>query len=253
LLHLDKNILLKKNLHILFLNSWYPNRVLPNNGDFIQRHAEAVALKHKVTAIHVISDKDNHKTIEIVDEEINGVRTIIAYLKPTNNPILKTYHYLLAYYKVLKRIDYFDIVHLNVIYPAGIIALYLKWFKQKPYIISEHWTDYQYPLNKKIGLFRKFITKIIIKNASFICPVSKHLQNSMINFGLKGHYYPVPNVVNTNIFKPINHTHNNFNITHISNMDDKHKNIKELLSVINDLQTEIPAVIMRNLANYQKY
>jgi len=45
-----------KKLHVLFLASWYPSRVLKTNGDFIQRHAEAVALQHNVTVLHVISD-----------------------------------------------------------------------------------------------------------------------------------------------------------------------------------------------------
>jgi len=46
-------------LHVLFLASWYPSRILKSNGDFIQRHAEAVALQHKVSVIHVKSDNKN--------------------------------------------------------------------------------------------------------------------------------------------------------------------------------------------------
>jgi len=47
---------LKKKLHILFLSSWYPSHVSPSNGDFIQRHAEAIATKHNVTVIYVTTD-----------------------------------------------------------------------------------------------------------------------------------------------------------------------------------------------------
>jgi len=231
---------LDKKLHILFLNSWYPNRVLPNNGDFIQRHAEAVALTHKVTAIHVISDKKNQKKIEIVEKNINGVRTIIAYLKPTHNLIIKQYRYFLAYNKLVKLVKEFDLVHLNVIYPAGLMALYLKWFKKKPYLISEHWSDYQYPLNKNIGFIRKLFTKIIVRNANFVCPVSTHLRKAMIHFGLKGSYFPVPNVVDTNLFKPAKKANKNFVITHISNMDNTFKNITGILRVALNLQTVIP-------------
>jgi len=57
---------LTKKLHILFLCSWFPSRVLPTNGDFILRHAEAVATKHKVTAIHVITDEKLKSNIEVV-------------------------------------------------------------------------------------------------------------------------------------------------------------------------------------------
>ena len=80
---------MKKKLHILFLCGWYPSRVLPNNGDFIQRHAEAVSLKHTVTVIHIITDKNNKKDIDYTSEEINGIKTHIAYLKHRRNPFKK--------------------------------------------------------------------------------------------------------------------------------------------------------------------
>jgi glycosyltransferase involved in cell wall biosynthesis len=231
---------LNKRLHILFLCSWYPSRVLPANGDFIQRHAEAVASKHHVSVIHVVTDKTLGKNLEIKDVTENNVRTLIAYISDSNNPVVKSYRFIKAYFKLLKRVENVDLVHLNIIFPVGILALYLKWFKNIPYIISEHWSDYQYPLNKTIGSFKKFIIQLIVKNAQFVCPVTKHLQKAMVNYGLKGHYYSVPNVVNTHVFKPADNSNNDFTITHISNMDDKYKNIKELLKAIDELQTEIP-------------
>ena len=78
-----------EKLHILFLASWYPSRVLKSNGDFIQRHAEAVALQHKVSVIHVKSDNNLKQKIEIDDKEVNGIRTIIAYVKNSKNPFIK--------------------------------------------------------------------------------------------------------------------------------------------------------------------
>jgi len=229
---------LNKKLHILFLCSWYPNRVLPNNGDFIQRHAEAVALKHKVTAIHIISDKNNYKTIEIADKNINGVRTIVAYLKPCKNTILKTYKYFLAYYKILNKVEPYDLVHLNVIYPAGLMALYLKWFKKKPYIISEHWHGYHKPFCNSIGLAQKILLKLCAKKADVICPVTNNLGDAMQNFGLKGRYYKVSNVVNTDLFKPLENENDTFEIIHISSMD-KVKNVPKILEVISQLQKSV--------------
>ena len=57
-----KKQLLKKKLHILFLCGWYPSSVLPQNGDFIMRHAEAVSSKHKVSVLHIISKPGMTKT-----------------------------------------------------------------------------------------------------------------------------------------------------------------------------------------------
>ena len=42
--------------NILWLTSWYPNRLAPFDGDFIQRHAQAVALLHKIEVLFVVND-----------------------------------------------------------------------------------------------------------------------------------------------------------------------------------------------------
>ncbi len=242
-----------KKLHILFLNSWYPSRVLPNNGDFIQRHAEAVALEHQVTAIHVISDFNLKNSVEIVDSDLNGVRTLIGYIKLTKNPLLKLFLYFKTYLTLLKKADNFDIVHLNIIFPAGIFALYLKWFKKKPFIISEHWNKYHEHLSHEINPIIKNISKVIASNSTFIAPVTLDLTSSMKKFGLKGNYRPVPNVVNTNLFKPTENKPNEFVITHISNMDDV-KNVPGILRVIKRLEL-LPCQFTFNLVgeNVQKY
>ena len=41
---------------MLFLASWYPNRVIPGNGIFIRKHTEAVALIQNVYVLHIITD-----------------------------------------------------------------------------------------------------------------------------------------------------------------------------------------------------
>lgn len=230
---------MSKKLNVLFLCGWYPSRVLPTNGDFIQRHAEAVLLKHNVTVLHIISDEKNTQDIEISTNNINGIETHIAYLKAVKNPFKKIYLFIKAFKLLIKKVGFFDVVHLNELFPFGIFSLYLKWFQKKPFIISEHWTDYKHPLSNKISFIQKTISKIIAKNASFICPVTKDLENSMIQFGLKGNYKTIENVVNTDCFQPIETKNNVFSIVHISNMNDAHKNISGLLRVIANLQDKI--------------
>lgn len=72
---------MNRKLHVLFLNSWYPSRISPKNGDFIQRHAETVSIKHKVTSIHVITDSNLKVTSEIIDFTLNDVRTFTLFHK----------------------------------------------------------------------------------------------------------------------------------------------------------------------------
>ena len=212
---------------------------MPTNGDFIQRHAEAVAIKNSVTAIHIISDENCNSRIEITDEIINEVRTIIGYVKFTKNPAVKYLRFVKAFRKISKKLDDFDVVHLNRIYPLGIFALYLKYFKKKPFIVSEHWTGFLKNNNLSISFSEKFISKKIAKKASFICPVSQNLADSMMEFGLKGKYVVIPNVVDTNLFTPNKSESNEFIILHISNMIDAHKNVSNLLHVVGELRKSI--------------
>lgn len=217
----------------MFLASWYPSRVFPTNGDFVQRHAEAVSIDNNVTVIHLVTDKNISKQSEIVDQTINNVRTIIAYIPTTIFP--KFFIFLKIYLKLIKRIGHFDLVHLNVTYPKGLIALYLKWFQKKKYIITEHWTGYLHPLNRSISYSRKILTKLIVKNAYVVCPVSDNLAKNMKNFGLKGSYMPIPNVVNTELFSPKEKPNETFKILHVSNMLDSQKNVSGILRALGKL------------------
>jgi glycosyltransferase involved in cell wall biosynthesis len=230
---------LNKKLNVLFLCGWYPSKILPTNGDFIQRHAEAVSLTHYVTVIHIITDKNNTETIKFTSEVINGIETHIAYLKHLKNPLKKIFYFIKAFNILLKKCGSIDIVHLNELFPFGIFSLYLKWFKNIPFIISEHFTGYHYPQSKNISFLQKFTSSIITRSASFVCPVSNDLKKSMLKLGLKGNYNRVPNVVNTSLFFPKKDTNLIFTITHISNMDNDHKNIKGILRVIKKLENKI--------------
>jgi len=230
---------LSKKINILFLCGWYPSRILPNNGDFIQRHAEAVALKNNVTVLHIISDPSLKKNTEITTHQKNNVKTHIAYIKKTSNPFLKVLLYCLAFLKILQLIPKIEIVHLNSTYPFGVFALFLKFKNKTPYIITEHWTNYQSPKNKNISYIHKRISVLITKNASIICPVSKNLSDHMITFGLKGNYQDVPNVVDTLVFSKPKTSNSIFKILHVSSLKDDHKNISGILNVILNLQNRI--------------
>lgn len=229
---------MQKKLSILFLCGWYPSRVLPTNGDFIERHAKAVANLHKVTVIHIITDPLLTKKEEITCSKSHNLTTYIAYVKPKSNALSKSISFFRTFKKIYSKIDVIDVVHLNEIYPFGIFSLYLKWKFKKPYLISEHWTGYHKPQSKNISWFQRKLSNYITKNAAFVCPVSEDLANSMKTIPLNGSYNKVPNVVDTNLFIPVQKTQKKFNIIHISNMINAHKNVEGILKVIAKLQSE---------------
>ena len=233
-----KNSFLKKRLHILFLCSWYPSEVFPSNGDFIQRHAEAVNREHQVSILHIVSNPNVNKT-EIQVAEKSNFKTYIAYTKPSRFFFIKWIRFWFAYKKIIHQIKGIDVVHVNRIFPLGVFALFLKSKRKLNYIISEHWTGFHFTKIKPLSWFEKIISKRIVKNAHFTCPVSDDLKNSMIKTGLVGNYIKIPNVVNTNLFQPTGTRSENFTIVHISDLNDDHKNISGMIRVASKLSEKL--------------
>src|ERR1700722_728858 len=85
-------------LKILFISSWYPNKLRPLNGIFVKRHAAANTLDCDVSALYVCSAESTSMEESVED----GVYTLRGYYK---KPVLKIFHffcYLLMCKKVLK-------------------------------------------------------------------------------------------------------------------------------------------------------
>lgn len=234
----------KKN--ILFLSSWYPNRVMPTLGNFVQKHAEAVALYDHVAAVFVCSDENNQEHYEVVESEIHGVKTVNVYYKkvkhkiPVISQLQKAHRYLKAHRiglsVVRKHQKTIDLVHHNIVYPAGIVAWYLKKFHHIPYIITENWTGYLPSKNTKLGWLELRLSRMIANNADCITPVSNDLKMAMQGWGLGKKFEIVYNVTDTRLFHPEKKDHlEKVKFIHISTLDDAHKNISGMLRVIERL------------------
>ena len=242
---ITKLTFLSTKLNVLFLCGWYPSKVSPTNGDFIQRHAEAVSLNHNVTVIHIITDKENKERIEFTNETINGIETHIAYIKYTTNPIKKICFYIRTFKTLLQKTGSIDIVHLNQTFPFGVFSLYLKWFKKIPFIISEHYTGYLKNSNSKITFFQKQVSKCIVRKSSFVCPVSNYLYKDLIDLGIKGNYEIVPNIIDTELFIPVKKEDSFLKLIHISSLKDEHKNIKGMLRVAKLLSKRLAPILSK--------
>ncbi|MCF6185424.1 MAG: glycosyltransferase [Bacteroidales bacterium] len=254
-------------LHVLFLASWYPNKLKPQNGNFIKRHAEAVSAFCKVSVIHVRANIQKEKFIIDINKTENLHEYICYYKKHTLNiPLIshfikinkKIKAYKKTYRLISEKQEKINIIHLNVMLPAGIYALVLKKKYKIPYVITEHWTKFLNP--SEFSSSEKKIIRKIAKNSSGICPVSENLKQNLINFEINGNFAVIPNVVNANIFYPETKEtkHKIVKILHISHLDDKHKNISGILNVIKKLSSErgdftITISGNRNLEQHKKY
>ena len=232
-------------MYVLFLNSWYPNKILHTNGDFVQEHAKAVATQCTVICLQVqgvrnqkeafIIDKKRHKEVlevTVYYAQIKG-NTIIASLKK-----IKRQHqaFLFGYKAISVNYPKIDIIHLNVAFPAVFFAWYLNSKFKIPFITTEHSTTYLKSNPTNFSVFELYPIKRILAKSRFICPVSELLKNEMIKTGIKGNYRVIPNVINTNVFTyKQKKTNTKIQIVHVSSLCNKHKNYEGILRVIKKL------------------
>ena len=214
---------------ILWLCSWYPSKMDPFNGDFIQRHARAAALFNDIHVIHVTYDYPND--VENSGQELNSIGQLseqIVYFKKKKSLKAKLTNQLrwLANYKKAIR-NYIikngkpDLVHLHVPMKAGVLALWMKKSYKISYIVTEHWGIYNHIVEDKYAsksiAFKKY-TKKIFERASKFISVSDYLAKGVNRQICKKDYVVIPNAVDTDLFYYKEKEASAFRFIHVSNM-----------------------------------
>ena len=233
------------SLNILFVSSWYPSTVHSTLGNFVQRHAKAVALNNRVDVLYVAPD-DQASCSRLEKNNFQGVNEWIQYFpKRKINRWKRKSEFKKLFNHFLKdsgRIP--DLVHLNVIYPAGNQARMILEELDIPYVITEHWTGYHPEHRTKTSLLQKTEMKKTAELAGMICPVSKHLQEAMTKppWKFKGPFTVIPNVVDTDLFQPSKNKVKGKKVLHVSSLVDDHKNISGLIEVMGKVMKNDPEV-----------
>lgn len=241
----------RKNLKILFIPRWYPNRIDNLKGIFIKRHAIAVALKHQVAVLYVNADpkmKDKMYDSEFSAED--GISTVRVYYNNSFpdirfiSSVIKFFRYLKSCMLGIKIINEKfgtpDISHIHVLARTFFPAYYYKFFYKIPYIITEHWSGYLPEDGAYKGFFKKIITKISVRKASAITTVNTSLKQAMLSHGLNNEYYVIPNVVDINLFNTAlaKKERNKFFLLTVADLDDRVKNISGSIHVIKKISEQ---------------
>lgn len=212
------NILKRKK--ILFISSWFPNTLEPTNGNFVQRHAEAVSLSCDVEILHAIGNFEQEELYVYDDRMINDIRTLIIYYKNSKNPVQNFLRRMKAYFNGFSKLNTPDLVHANVLHNNMLFAVYLKKKFKIPFVVTEHWTALQKQnLSQTSGTIKR-IAKYIAKHAGYILPVSHNLKDSLKQLGITTPMKVISNVVDTDVFtvKPRNEASNHVKFLHVSSL-----------------------------------
>lgn len=224
--------MMRQKLHILFLPYWFPSKKNPKNGNFILRHAQAIATLHKVSILFIERDEKLKNEFELIADRENNLFILRIYYRGSPCKLFNTWKKYKAYSKGFQLIEEkVDLIHIHVLHYYAILACYFKLKKNINFVVTEHWSRW---ITKDLSLSRRFyniIMKLICSQASYILPVSTDLGINMRKKGIKGNFISIPNVVNTEVFKPSSKKSKKNVFLHISNLVNENKNIIGILNV----------------------
>ncbi|HTI93072.1 MAG TPA: glycosyltransferase [Puia sp.] len=241
--------------YILKLAGWYPSRVDEYNGDFIQRHAASISLYEKVIVLFLVKDqtlRGGHSEVRR-SERGNLVEYIVYY--GAGGPLEKMrslVRYLLLGLKMVRQIRKEHgapaLMHVSVVWKAGLLALLLKKKYGWKYIVTEHWSGYMEKDPEGLhtqGALVQWLYKMVYQSADLIVPVSAEIGRQILRWFPGLPMEVVYNVVDTDLFN-YNQTPSEielpasgvWRLIHVSSMGHHPKNIEGILRVLQRLTAE---------------
>jgi glycosyltransferase involved in cell wall biosynthesis len=242
--------------NILWLASWYPNRTKPLDGDFIERHALAAAVRNNIHVLYVVKDDFISSAARpFVEQRKYSGRSgaTIRYYKGILPPgrlesVISGIRYFFIFKKLIR--EYIkeqgkpDCIHVHISFRAGLPALYCRYRYTIPYVVSEQWSVFSPDAGDvfdKKNFLLKWVIRQIYRHAAGHTAVSAQLAKAL----KKRFDIPIPevipNVVDTTKFFPGNHAHSVFRFIHISTLNFQ-KNFERILEAVSILRekTTIP-------------
>ncbi|SFV29230.1 glycosyltransferase [Thermoflavifilum thermophilum] len=200
--------------HILWLVSWYPDRIQHTNGDFIERHARAASEVANIIVLHLAWDpratqacleKDERHAPHLVVYRWYDVPSAcrIGWLRKLFHFWKYVQAFIHSYRKIQAMHGPFDFIHVHVCWKAGLMALCLKWLSGQEYFLSEHASYFQPASPRsywKDHLWKRVLVKLILRGAKLWLPVSEDLGRKLQSVAGSKPIYVLPNAVDTSLF-----------------------------------------------------
>jgi glycosyltransferase involved in cell wall biosynthesis len=238
-------------MHILWLASWYPDAYEPFNGDFIQRHAIAVAKIIPINLIHVVQvGEDTTTPYQEFKKNENNLTELIysCKYKKTGIKLFDKLRYNLRYRDFYKKIIFAyekqygkpDLIHLHVPVKAGVTAVFAAKLWNVPLIISDHSSIYD--LSRIDNFFTQSFyfrqqTKAVYTKAVAATNVSQVMANAVKKLLAVKNISVIHNCVDVNIFNYQPHDTKKFKWLHISNMVPL-KNVEKIIKAFYELNKQ---------------
>ncbi|HEX4958871.1 MAG TPA: glycosyltransferase family 4 protein [Lacibacter sp.] len=239
-------------MKVLHIASWYPHSKDPFDGDFVQRHAQALSLYMRVDVIHVVQQFHLLQGEEGHVEEMNDGNLFSKVFFPafpkTKNRFLQKLMFAGTYNQAMRKAlhQYLqdhgkpDLVHVHVPVKAGYAALYLKKKLGIPFVVTEHSSAYFVGTANnyfEASRYFRFITRQSFEQAAMVSSVSNWLLNHLNELFAISNTRLVRNVVNTKLFYPVTKTGTKKRFLHVSMMFPM-KNVEGIIDALYLLQRQ---------------
>lgn len=218
--------------HILILSSWYPNRLSPFLGNFVERQAELLCKEYKVTVLYTVADP----VLEVAEwsvAERENLKEIVIYHPKGSNFFSRRREQDKAFEDGLAEIQKVDLIHGHVLLPKGYLFVKAKKKFDCPLVVTEHASYYRAEKRKKWTLKESFILRTTKKHIDRLIAVSDFLKKDLSCYFDETTILTIPNPIDTKLFVPIEKApseHKQF--LHISTLDKEVKNPEGILDAV---------------------
>ena len=236
-----------RRFKVLKICSWYPNEFKPTLGNFVQKHAEAISLLNDVVTLSIFPDETSIDHRVVVNPKDQLTEIIIYYPKKTSGFPLNKFLNFLAHRKAFKlgfnlvkeKIGIPEIVHLNIVYPLGIWAYWLKKRYGIPYVVTENSSGFHVNSDHAYPKPIMSLCQLVLRNAEYLLPVSRNLKENLKILSPSSQFEIISNVVDEKRFLPKEIQNEEFKrLIHISTGVDEIKNLSGMLHVMNELKNQ---------------
>lgn len=236
MVHINSSTMRTSEKHILVLSSWYPSRKNPFLGNFVQRQAQLVAESVPVTVVHVVPDQAI-KSVEIETNKTANLTEHIGYYPDHKWRLIRLLRERALFKKLLLQIENPTLIHAHVCLPKGYLFLRAKNFFKRPLIITEHGSYFQPTKQSTWSLSMHFLMIRLMTHTEQFIAVSDVLKDDMKRIITSKEIEVIPNPVNTQLFVPMNESHDAINFLHVSTLDDRVKNISGILEAFDQFSS----------------
>lgn len=205
------------------MSSWYPNESQPFLGNYVQRQAELLSQKYKVSVLNVYGA--DVKSFEIRKNELGSVQEIHIVYPKSKNKFINFINQKRALKKGYRTISNPNLLISHVLFPKiWQFSLTSKHFSI-PWIHVEHGTYFLKGNQSNWGIINSIFLRLFSKKIDVIVSVSDYLKNDLLLKFPNKKIIVIGNHVNVNLFTSQQKQLSEITkFLHISTLNERNKN-----------------------------